>query len=106
MERETGFHLWGSKSLIITVFGGLSLLGGIILLSVASDSFSLHYIIQHVAEIQSSPFFILAMIFILIGAFTKSAQVPFTYGYQMQWKHQHLLVPIYIRQQWLKLVYI
>ncbi|MDU4601591.1 MAG: proton-conducting transporter membrane subunit, partial [Staphylococcus warneri] len=76
--REKQASLYGAqKSLIITVFGGLSLLGGIILLSVASDSFSLHYIIQHVAEIQNSPFFILAMIFILIGAFTKSAQVPF-----------------------------
>lgn len=84
----------------------LAFLGGIILLSVSSDSFSLHYIIQHVAEIQNSPFFNLAMIFILIGAFTKSAQVPFTYGYQMQWKRQRLLVLIYIQQQWLKLVYI
>ncbi|MCU7258675.1 proton-conducting transporter membrane subunit, partial [Pseudomonas aeruginosa] len=75
-EKQASIY-GAQKSLIITVFGGLSLLGGIILLSVALDSFSLHYIIQHVAEIQNSPFFILAMIFILIGAFTKSAQVPF-----------------------------
>ncbi len=33
--------------------------------------------IQHASEIQNSPFFIFAMILIMIGAFTKSAQFPF-----------------------------
>ncbi|MCD9065876.1 Na+/H+ antiporter subunit A [Staphylococcus pasteuri] len=76
--RDKQASIYGAqKSLIITVFGGLSLLGGIILLSISADSLSIRYIIQHVAGIQSSPFFILAMIFVLIGAFTKSAQVPF-----------------------------
>ena len=76
--RDKQASIYGAqKSLIITVFGGLSLLGGIILLSISADSLSIRYIIQHVADIQSSPFFILAMIFVLIGAFTKSAQVPF-----------------------------
>ncbi|TRO27727.1 hypothetical protein EQ845_31225 [Pseudomonas putida] len=34
-------------------------------------------VIQHASEIQNSPFFIFAMILIMIGAFTKSAQFPF-----------------------------
>ena len=33
--------------------------------------------ISKASDIQNSPFFILAMILFMIGAFTKSAQVPF-----------------------------
>ena len=44
------------KSLIITVFGGLSLLGGLILISLAGQSLSLHYLIHHVSQIQDSAF--------------------------------------------------
>ena len=65
------------KSLIITVFGGLSLLGGLILISLAGQSLSLHYLIHHVSQIQDSSFFTLAMVLIMLAAFTKSAQVPF-----------------------------
>ena len=65
------------KSLILTVLGGLSLLGGIILLSLAADTFSIQTMIEKASEIQNSPYFILAMILVMIGAFTKSAQVPF-----------------------------
>ena len=65
------------KSLIITVFGGLSLLGGLILISLAGQSLSLHYLIHHVSQIQDSAFFTLAMVLIMLAAFTKSAQVPF-----------------------------
>ena len=65
------------KSLIITVLGGLSLLGGIILLSLAAHTFSIQTMIEKASDIQNSPFFILAMVLVMIGAFTKSAQVPF-----------------------------
>nr|WP_238393490.1 Na+/H+ antiporter subunit A [Staphylococcus saccharolyticus] len=76
--REKKASIYGAqKSLIITVLGGLSLLGGIILLSLVADTFSIHSMINKASEIQSSPFFILAMVFFMIGAFTKSAQVPF-----------------------------
>ncbi|MBU5868608.1 proton-conducting membrane transporter, partial [Vibrio cholerae O1] len=76
--RERQASIYGAqKSLIITVFGGLSLLGGIILLAIPTQSFSIQYMIQHASEIQNSPFFIFAMILIMIGAFTKSAQFPF-----------------------------
>ncbi|HDI6721118.1 TPA: Na+/H+ antiporter Mnh1 subunit A [Staphylococcus aureus] len=76
--RERQASIYGAqKSLIITVFGGLSLLGGIILFAIPTQSFSIQYMIQHASEIQNSPFFIFAMILIMIGAFTKSAQFPF-----------------------------
>ncbi|WP_278926427.1 Na+/H+ antiporter subunit A [Staphylococcus auricularis] len=70
--------LYGAqKSLIITVFGGVSLLGGIILLSIAGNSTSIRELIANADQIQTSPYFILAMVLILLGAMTKSAQVPF-----------------------------
>lgn len=76
--REKKASIYGAqKSLIITVFGGLSLLGGLILISLAGQSLSLHYLIHHVSQIQDSSFFILAMVLIMLAAFTKSAQVPF-----------------------------
>ncbi|MEY8602865.1 Na+/H+ antiporter subunit A [Staphylococcus nepalensis] len=65
------------KSMLITVLGGLSLLGGIILLSLAGGSTSIQTLIGNASEIQTSPFFILSMIFVIIGAMTKSAQFPF-----------------------------
>ncbi|PNZ30741.1 monovalent cation/H+ antiporter subunit A [Staphylococcus petrasii] len=76
--REKQASIYGAqKSLIITVFGGLSLLGGFILISVAGNSLSLHHLLENASEIQHSPIFTLAMILIMLGAFTKSAQVPF-----------------------------
>ncbi|MCP6711160.1 hypothetical protein NL489_27830, partial [Klebsiella pneumoniae] len=57
--------------------GGLSLLGGFILMTLSGHSTSIRHLIAHASEIQSSPFFILAMILILFGAMTKSAQFPF-----------------------------
>ncbi len=54
--RERQASIYGAqKSLIITVFGGLSLLGGIILLAIPTQSFSIQYMIQHASEIQNSP---------------------------------------------------
>ena len=77
MERKKASIYGAQKSLIITVLGGLSLLGGIILLSLAAHTFSIQTMIEKASDIQNSPFFILAMVLVMIGAFTKSAQVPF-----------------------------
>jgi len=65
------------KSMLITVFGGLSMLGGIILLYVMTGTFSISAIIQQSPELMTNHFFIPAMLCILLGAFTKSAQFPF-----------------------------
>ena len=65
------------KSMLITVFGGLSMLGGIILLYLITGTFSISEIIQQSSEIMTHHLFIPAMICILLGAFTKSAQFPF-----------------------------
>ncbi|PXA08081.1 proton-conducting transporter transmembrane domain-containing protein, partial [Staphylococcus pseudintermedius] len=65
------------KSFMITVFGVLSLLGGFIFLSLASRTWLIRDMIDNVDQIQTSPIFLLAMIFVIIGAMTKSAQFPF-----------------------------
>lgn len=65
------------KSMIITVFGGLSMLGGIILLYLMTGTFSISEIITQSDEIFTSPLFVPALLCILLGAFTKSAQFPF-----------------------------
>ncbi|MBI5974152.1 Na+/H+ antiporter subunit A [Staphylococcus canis] len=76
--RHKEKSLYGAmKSMMITVLGGLSLLGGFILLYSATGSWNIQEIISQASSIQSSPTFILAMIFVIIGAMTKSAQFPF-----------------------------
>ncbi|NBK46554.1 Na+/H+ antiporter subunit A [Staphylococcus delphini] len=76
--RHKDKSLYGAmKSMMITVFGGLSLLGGFILLYLASGTWRIRDIIENVDQIQTSPIFLLAMIFVIIGAMTKSAQFPF-----------------------------
>ncbi|KON86508.1 cation:proton antiporter [Sporosarcina globispora] len=65
------------KSMIITVFGGLSMLGGIILLYLMTGTFSISEIIAQSDEIFSHSLFVPALLCILLGAFTKSAQFPF-----------------------------
>ncbi|WP_251519330.1 Na+/H+ antiporter subunit A [Staphylococcus sp. Marseille-Q6910] len=76
--RDKQKSIYGAqKSMLVTVFGGLSLLGGLILLTMLGGSTSIRTLIAHASEIQISPLFILAMVFVLIGAMTKSAQFPF-----------------------------
>jgi multicomponent Na+:H+ antiporter subunit A len=65
------------KSMLITVFGGLSMLGGFSLLYVMTNTFSIREIIANVELVTTSTLFLPAMLLILLGAFTKSAQFPF-----------------------------
>ena len=65
------------KSLLITVFGGLSMLGGFILLYTITGTTSIQSMIEQTDLILDSHYLPLALGFILIGAFTKSAQFPF-----------------------------
>lgn len=66
------------KSMLITVLGGLSLLGGIILLYLMTGTFSISEIASQAKNLyQGDPLFIPALVLVLLGAFTKSAQFPF-----------------------------
>lgn len=65
------------QSLIVTGGGGLALFGGILLIGIALGTFSLSEVAQRAPELLASPLAVPAMILIMLGAFTKSAQLPF-----------------------------
>ncbi|MGE7185813.1 Na+/H+ antiporter subunit A [Peribacillus sp. NPDC006672] len=75
-ERERSRY-GAQKSLLITVLGGLSLLGGVILLSIMGNTFSIRELIAQSGELMDHQLFTPALLLVLLGAFTKSAQFPF-----------------------------
>ncbi|MEQ8357635.1 MAG: monovalent cation/H+ antiporter subunit A [Kiloniellaceae bacterium] len=64
-------------ALVVTGIGGLSMTAGMLILGNIVGSYDLTVILQHGAEIQASPSYIPALLLILGGCFTKSAQFPF-----------------------------
>ena len=70
--------LYGAlKSMLITVFGGFAMLAGVVLLFAMGGTFSIRELIGQADMLASHTLFIPAMLLILLGAFTKSAQFPF-----------------------------
>ena len=65
------------KSMMITVGGGLMMLGGFILLSLMGDTYSIRELIATAPGLVEHPWFTWALVLLLLGAFTKSAQFPF-----------------------------
>ncbi len=65
------------KAMTITVFGGLAMLAGFLMLYVSAGTFSIREIVANVEVIRDHTLFIPALLLILMGAFTKSAQFPF-----------------------------
>lgn len=65
------------KSMLITVFGGFAMLAGFILLYLMTGTFSIREIIGQADAIANHALLLPAMLLILLGAFTKSAQFPF-----------------------------
>ncbi|OTG67550.1 monovalent cation/H+ antiporter subunit A [Acinetobacter silvestris] len=64
-------------ALTITGMGGLAMLGGFILIGQITGTYQIDQISGMAQTIQSSPLFTPALLLILLGAFTKSAQFPF-----------------------------
>ncbi|MFC3039131.1 Na+/H+ antiporter subunit A [Virgibacillus xinjiangensis] len=65
------------KSMMITIFGGLSMLGAFIILYVISGTASIQGMIAQADTILASNYLPLVLVLLLLGAFTKSAQFPF-----------------------------
>ncbi|RUL47791.1 Na+/H+ antiporter subunit A [Lysinibacillus antri] len=65
------------KSMTITVSGGVAMLVGFLMLYVMSGTFSIREIIANIDRISDHTLFVPALILVLLGAFTKSAQFPF-----------------------------
>ncbi|WP_024325818.1 putative monovalent cation/H+ antiporter subunit A [Thioalkalivibrio sp. AKL19] len=65
------------QGLFVTVGGGLALLAGIIMLAMAGGSWELSEILNNGDVVREHALYLPLLILILLGAFTKSAQVPF-----------------------------
>ena len=64
-------------ALTVTGMGGLAMIGGMLLLGNIVGSYDLSVILQNREMIQADPMYVPALLLILLGAFTKSAQFPF-----------------------------
>lgn len=64
-------------ALATTGAGGLAMIAGLMILGHIVGSYDLSAILSQKAAIQASPLYLPALILILLGAFTKSAQFPF-----------------------------
>ncbi|MEL0436456.1 monovalent cation/H+ antiporter subunit A [Phycobacter sp. K97] len=64
-------------ALTVTGSGGLAMIGGMLILGNIAGSYDLSVILQNKEAIQASPLYLPALILILLGCFTKSAQFPF-----------------------------
>jgi multicomponent K+:H+ antiporter subunit A len=64
-------------ALTVTGAGGLAMIAGMLILGNIAGSYDLTVILQHKEAIQASPLYLPALLLILIGCFSKSAQFPF-----------------------------
>lgn len=65
------------QGLFVTVAGGLALMAGLVLLGIASGSWSLADIFDQEADLREHALYTPMLVCLLVGAFTKSAQFPF-----------------------------
>ncbi|GAA3345352.1 Na+/H+ antiporter subunit A [Lysinibacillus fusiformis] len=70
-------RLGALKSMMITVGGGLMMLGGFVLLYLMGGTYSIRELIIMAPNLVDQPLFTWSLVLLLLGAFTKSAQFPF-----------------------------
>ncbi len=76
-HEDPGARKAALQSLLVTGGGGLALLAGLILLSQITGETRISALAAHSDTIAQSPLFVPALLLVLGGVFTKSAQVPF-----------------------------
>ncbi|AKD04601.1 hydrogen gas-evolving membrane-bound hydrogenase subunit E [Pontibacter korlensis] len=74
-EKEARVSAW--QALLVTGSGGLAMMGGLLLLSIAAGSYTFTELLQQRAALLQHTFYLPAVVLILLGCFTKSAQFPF-----------------------------
>lgn len=75
--HRKGSRYGAQKSLLMTVSGGIAMLAGFIMVYVMTDTFSIREMIPSISQYTDHHLFLPAMLLLLLGAFTKSAQFPF-----------------------------
>lgn len=75
--QRRGSRYGAKKSLLITVFGGFSMLMGFLMLHHVTGTFSIQEIINQAEIVKNSSLLVPIIILILLGAFSKSVQFPF-----------------------------
>lgn len=76
-HRERGAQAGAQRALVVTVSGGLALLASALLIYAMTGTFVVSEVLAQATTISQHAFFLPAMILLLIGVWTKSAQVPF-----------------------------
>jgi len=76
-HEEEGARKKALQALLVTGFGAVAMLGGFILIAMETGTYRLSEIGDYSALLTGSPYYIAIVILVLLGAFTKSAQVPF-----------------------------
>lgn len=64
-------------ALMVTTFGGLAMLVGIIMIGVTAGTFSLSAVLAEPDRLGTGAVAVVAILLLLVGALTKSAQIPF-----------------------------
>ncbi|GAA3693657.1 Na+/H+ antiporter subunit A [Microlunatus aurantiacus] len=64
-------------ALMVTTFGGLAMLVGIVMIGVTAGTFSLSAVLAQPDRLGTGTVAVVAVLLLLVGALTKSAQVPF-----------------------------
>src|SRR5690606_3883980 len=64
-------------ALVVTSAGGFCLLAGVLVLGHIVGSYDLDAILAAGAQVRAHPLYLPALVLVLLGAFTKSAQFPF-----------------------------
>ncbi len=88
-ERHSGTARAAAwQSLLITAGGGLALFAGMLLLGLDMGTFSVSEIVSRPVDVAAAPHLAAIIPLLLLGAFTKSAQVPFHF-----WLPQAMAAP-------------
>jgi multicomponent Na+:H+ antiporter subunit A len=65
------------QALLVTGGGGLALMAGLILVGMAGETFTVSELLTRGDMVTTHPLYLPALVLVLLGAFTKSAQFPF-----------------------------